>query len=103
MRFIINCFTRLRFCDEFGRLTLSEKGNIGSQADGLMPWFNAPNRKTTHDKILFGHWSTLGLYQQNNATCLDGGCLWGGSLAAIKLDGSNDIISVDCDRSLDPA
>jgi len=101
-RFIINAFTRLRFCDKQGRLNLTEKGNIGTQASDLMPWFNAPNRKTLNHKIIFGHWSTLGVHQQNNATCLDGGCLWGGSLAAIKLDGSDEIISVDCERSVKP-
>ncbi len=102
MRFIINCFTRLRFCDKQGRLNLIEKGDIGTQADGLIPWFDAPNRKTTNHKILFGHWSTLGVHQQNNTVCLDGGCLWGGSLAAIKLDGSNEIISIGCGRTIKP-
>jgi len=102
LRFIINAFTRLRFCDKQGRLNLIEKGDIGTQADDLIPWFNAPNRKTLDHKIVFGHWSTLGIHQQNNVTCLDGGCLWGGSLAAIKLDGSDEIIFVDCERSANP-
>ena len=100
LRFIINCFTRLRFCDKHGRLNLMEKGTIGSQTEGLMPWFDVPNRKTILNKIVFGHWSAIGPHQQNNATCLDSGCLWGGSLSALKLDGSNQIISIDCDRSL---
>ncbi|ORU92480.1 MAG: diadenosine tetraphosphatase [Cycloclasticus sp. symbiont of Bathymodiolus heckerae] len=102
MRFIINCFTRLRFCSEQGRLNLIEKGSLGTQAEGLIPWFDVPNRKTANDKILFGHWSTLGIQQKNNTTCLDGGCLWGGSLAAIKLDGSDEITSVDCKRYSKP-
>ncbi|MDX2425051.1 MAG: symmetrical bis(5'-nucleosyl)-tetraphosphatase [Cycloclasticus sp.] len=102
LRFVINCFTRLRYCDEQGRLHLKEKGAIGTQAEGLLPWFEAPNRKTLNDRLLFGHWSTLGLHKKNNAICLDSGCLWGGKLSAIKLDGSEQIISQDCDASLDP-
>ncbi|ORU91851.1 MAG: diadenosine tetraphosphatase [Cycloclasticus sp. symbiont of Poecilosclerida sp. N] len=98
LRFIINAFTRLRFCDADGRLNLIEKGNVGSQANHLMPWFDVPNRKTSHNNIVFGHWSSLGIHQANNVSCLDGGCLWGGSLAAMKLDGSSAIISVDCER-----
>jgi len=101
MRFIINCFTRLRFCDKHGRLNLKSKGGLGSQPAGLMPWFDVPNRKTVDDNIVFGHWSALGVHNKNNTTCLDGGCLWGGSLAALKL-GSSDIISVDCERTLKP-
>jgi len=102
LRFIINCFTRLRYCDEQGQLNLKEKGAIGSQAEGLIPWFDAPKRKTANEKLLFGHWSTLGLQQKNNAICLDSGCLWGGQLSAIKLDGIEQIISQQCERALKP-
>ncbi|PCH84355.1 MAG: diadenosine tetraphosphatase [Piscirickettsiaceae bacterium] len=102
LRFIINCFTRLRFCDNSGRLNLLEKGAIGTQRDGLIPWFEAPNRKTSQHKIVFGHWSTLGFHQKNNTTCLDTGCLWGDSLSAMKLDGSEQVISIPCERSLKP-
>ncbi|MEH6502307.1 MAG: symmetrical bis(5'-nucleosyl)-tetraphosphatase [Cycloclasticus sp.] len=102
LRFVINCFTRLRYCDEQGRLHLKEKGAIGTQAEGSLPWFETPNRKTLNDKILFGHWSTLGLHKKNNTICLDSGCLWGDKLSAIKLDGSEQIISQDCEASLKP-
>jgi len=102
LRFIINCFTRLRYCDENGQLKFKEKGPLGTQSAGLIPWFDVANRQTINDKILFGHWSTLGLHQANKTTCLDSGCLWGGSLSAINLDGSEQITSVDCNQSLKP-
>lgn len=102
LRFIINCFTRLRYCDKDGQLNFKEKGALGTQPSNLVPWFNAPNRQTINDKLLFGHWSTLGLHQSNKATCLDSGCLWGDSLSAIALDGSEQITSVDCKQSLSP-
>jgi len=102
LRFIINCFTRLRFCDEHGHLELKEKRAPSESTHHLTPWFEVPNRQTANDKIIFGHWSTLGLSNRNNAICLDTGCLWGGQLSAIKLDGTEHVISLSCDGSLKP-
>ena len=86
LRFITNCFTRLRYCDHKGRLALNEKGPPGSQPRELKPWFEWPERKSRDMKILFGHWSTLGNYEGNGVYALDTGCLWGGSLTALRLD-----------------
>lgn len=85
LRFITNAFTRLRFCTHDGRLSLESKGNPSSQADSLLPWYQVPGRATGNDCILFGHWSTLGYRQIDNVWCLDSGCLWGGSLTALRL------------------
>jgi bis(5'-nucleosyl)-tetraphosphatase (symmetrical) len=86
LRFITNCLTRLRFCTPDGALALTEKGEIGSQTPGLVPWFQAAGRKTRHDRIIFGHWSTLGYHEENGVWAIDSGCLWGGALTAIRLD-----------------
>lgn len=85
IRFIVNCFTRLRFCDAEGQLDFNHTGAIGSQPKHLMPWFTVPNRKSADIKIIFGHWSSLGYYHKNNVYGIDTGCLWGGQLTAIKL------------------
>jgi bis(5'-nucleosyl)-tetraphosphatase (symmetrical) len=86
LRFIVNCFTRLRYVNGNGRLKLKVKGAPGSQPKGCLPWFQAPQRQTQNDKILFGHWSTLGFYNADNVVGLDGGCIWGGTLTAINID-----------------
>ncbi|WP_295402175.1 symmetrical bis(5'-nucleosyl)-tetraphosphatase [uncultured Thiocystis sp.] len=86
LRFITNCLTRLRFCAADGTLALKEKGDIGRQAAGLIPWFQVPDRKTRHARIIFGHWSTLGYREEDNVWAIDSGCLWGGALTAIQLD-----------------
>ncbi len=86
LRFITNCLTRLRFCAADGRLALHEKGEIGSQTPGLLPWFQVADRRTRHDRIIFGHWSTLGYYAGDNVWAIDSGCLWGGTLTAIRVD-----------------
>ncbi len=85
-RFITNCVTRLRFCDGEGRLALKEKGPPGSQAWGRMPWFEHPRRATRSQRIVFGHWSTLGYLARHNVWALDTGCLWGGALTILRLD-----------------
>lgn len=97
IRFIINCFTRIRFCDRFGRLDFANNGKVGSQPSHLMPWFTVPERKSMDMRIIFGHWSALGYYQNNNCYAIDTGCLWGGELTAIKLGDPVKRISVDCE------
>ncbi len=96
IRFIINCFTRIRYCDANGRLDFTQNGPIGSQPKNLMPWFDVPGRKSADLRIIFGHWSTLGFYQKNNCICLDTGCLWGGQLTALKLGETPERISIEC-------
>ena len=85
LRFITNCLTRMRYCDKKGRPALKEKGAPGSQEKGYLPWFEHPHRATSGERIVFGHWSTLGYYKGENVWSIDTGCLWGGSLTALKL------------------
>jgi bis(5'-nucleosyl)-tetraphosphatase (symmetrical) len=85
LRFIINCFTRLRYCSSDGVLGLSEKGPPGSQAEHLLPWFEVPARASATERIICGHWSTLGFVNRHNVWSLDTGCLWGGSLTAVRI------------------
>ncbi|MGD8308867.1 MAG: symmetrical bis(5'-nucleosyl)-tetraphosphatase [Chromatiales bacterium] len=86
LRFITNCLTRLRYCDPEGRLALAEKGPPGTQPPPLLPWFQVPGRATAEERILFGHWSTLGYREGDNVWALDSGCLWGGRLTALRID-----------------
>jgi bis(5'-nucleosyl)-tetraphosphatase (symmetrical) len=86
LRFITNCFTRLRYLKADGRLALKEKGPPGTQKTDRLPWFEHPERRSRGERILFGHWSTLGYLAQDNIWALDTGCLWGGSLTALRID-----------------
>jgi bis(5'-nucleosyl)-tetraphosphatase (symmetrical) len=102
LRFITNCFTRLRYCSEEGHLALDEKGPPGSQGYGLQPWFTWQHRNSREAKILFGHWSTLGAYDGDNVHALDTGCLWGGKLTALKLSDTPARIELDCPGTRKP-
>jgi len=87
LRFIVNCFTRLRYVDAGGRLALRVKGAPKkAQRDRLIPWFEAAEARWRGPRIVFGHWSTLGFFSNADVIGLDTGCVWGGSLTAIRLD-----------------
>jgi bis(5'-nucleosyl)-tetraphosphatase (symmetrical) len=102
LRFITNCFTRLRYCDKDGRLALEEKGAPGSQTNGYLPWFAVPGRRSAGLNIVFGHWSTLGERADAGAYPLDTGCVWGGSLTALRLDGEPRWYRIPCPRLSEP-
>jgi len=95
-RFIINCFTRMRYCHTDGRLDLKSKGAPGSQPDGSMPWFAVPGRASRDLNIVFGHWSTLGECNEPGIFPTDSGCLWGGALSALRLDGAPRYTRLPC-------
>ena len=87
LRFICNCFTRIRFCEKnSGKLALDEKGPVDRKKTGLVPWFAMQERQSCDMNILFGHWSTLGAYHSDRLHCLDTGCVWGGKLTALRID-----------------
>jgi bis(5'-nucleosyl)-tetraphosphatase (symmetrical) len=87
LRFIVNCFTRLRYVDANGRLMLRAKGSPKKpQTRSLIPWFEARGARWRGPRIVFGHWSTLGLFSNDDVTNLDTGCVWGGTLTALRLD-----------------
>ncbi len=102
LRFGINCFTRLRYCAADGRLELSAKDAPGAHPPELYPWFQAPGRSNAGTPIVFGHWSTLGVYIGDNVFGLDSGCVWGGHLSALRLDASLELTHVDCPAQLTP-
>lgn len=86
LRFITNCFTRLRYCHEDGRLALKFKGAPENKPLHQKPWFEMPGRASEQDKIVFGHWSTLGTGQYGNVFSLDSGAVWGETLTAVRID-----------------
>lgn len=104
LRFIINVLTRIRFVDADGALDLKTKEGAGAAPPGLVPWFEAPGRRSAGTRIAFGHWSTLGLVDRPDLLALDTGCVWGGALSAARLgdDGAREIVQVACEQAQAP-
>ncbi len=86
LRFIINVLTRLRLCSADGRVNLALKGKPPENDPLWRPWFEADRSLTRDVRIVFGHWSALGLVLRENLAALDTGCVWGGALTALDLD-----------------
>ena len=91
LRFIVNCFTRIRFLNDNHELNFSEKGAPGSNDDHLFPWFTIDDRKSKNEKIIFGHWATVHLgnihdFTPYNVYPIDTGCFWDGDLTAMRLE-----------------
>lgn len=84
MRFAVNAFTRMRFLHEDGCLDFVAKGPPEKFPD-LCPWFRFSQRMALPATVLYGHWSALGLHQENRTICLDTGKVWGGKLTAMRL------------------
>lgn len=101
LRCIVNGLTRLRFCTADGQMEFASKMGTDTAPEGYMPWFDVPDRKTRHDTVVFGHWSTLGLLLRDNLVALDTGCVWGGKLTAVRLD-DRALFQVDCPGFLEP-
>jgi bis(5'-nucleosyl)-tetraphosphatase (symmetrical) len=102
MRVIVNALTRMRFCTPEGAMEFTGKKGADQAPPGHLPWFDAPNRRTAHLTVAFGHWSTLGWLGRSDVYALDTGCAWGGTLSALKLarDGRHEWIQVTCDIDL---
>ena len=102
-RFVINALTRIRFCSADGRLDLKSKEGAGSAPDGHLPWFDVPTRRTRDQPMAFGHWSTLGLVNTKMLLGIDTGCVWGGSLTAVRVDGGRrELLQVPCEQAQRP-
>ena len=96
LRFIINVLTRMRVCTADGRIDISIKGEPPPPPSQLRPWFEYPQRMSREARVIFGHWSALGLVLRANVVGLDTGCVWGGALTALDLDSDRPPLSVPC-------
>ena len=85
LRFIVNVFTRMRFCFLDGTLEFENK-NSPEETDNtvLKPWFEIETLDKTTD-IVFGHWAALmGNASEESVHALDTGCVWGNSLTMLR-------------------
>jgi len=91
LRVIVNAMTRLRFCNAAGEMELRAKG--AEAPPGYLPWFEL--RSGAEPLLICGHWSALGLRITPRLAALDSGCVWGGSLTALRLE-DRTLFQVPC-------
>ena len=83
LRVIVNAMTRMRYCSREGVMELRAKG--AEAPPGFLPWFDT-RPAGEQATIVCGHWSALGLRLTERLAALDSGCVWGGSLVALRLE-----------------
>ncbi len=94
LKFVINSCTRMRFINKKNfSLNLKYKGEISKSNDSLIPWFEITPDSNINQKIVFGHWASLGYFKNNRCIAIDTGCVWGKKLTALDLD-TEEIIQV---------
>ena len=86
LRFIVNCLTRMRMISSNNGLNFSHNGSPWRARRNLRPWYSTQNPATAATRIVFGHWSQLGLIVMPKLLSLDTGCVWGRQLTAVRLD-----------------
>ena len=89
LRVVVNAMTRMRFVTPGGAMEFRAPGTKGPPdkgPPGCVPWFDVPGRRSADHVVVCGHWSALGFRDQPNLLALDTGCLWGGSLTAVRLE-----------------
>ena len=102
-RMVLNVLTRIRYCTPDGTLEFDTKDGSGQAPAGHSAWFDHPERLTRDTPIAFGHWSTLGLQNRPNLLSLDTGCVWGGALTAVRVDGGRrEVAQVSCKQAQAP-
>ena len=65
---------------------MTHTGSPWGARRGLLPWFEFPEPAWDGTRIVFGHWSALGLIVLPKLISLDTGCVWGRQLTAVRLD-----------------
>ena len=101
IRYIVNAFARMRFCDANGKLEFKLKSAPTDSQSEYQPWFVFPNRRNKDYEIFFGHWSTLGAIDAYHIHSTDTGCLWGGQMTAYAIE-SKQRYTVDCEQQCKP-
>lgn len=86
LRFIINTFTRMRMLSTKVGLNFSHTGSPWRGRRDLRPWFDFHDAAVGRTRVIFGHWSALGLMVLPDLISLDTGCVWGRQLTAVRLD-----------------
>lgn len=105
LRVVVNAMTRMRFVTNSGAMELRAAGNKADPDNGpagCVPWFDAPQRQSADHLLVCGHWSALGFRALPNLLTLDTGCLWGGSLTAVRLEDGR-VYRLPCPQQVKPS
>lgn len=87
-RYLINCFTRMRYCKANGEPRFKEK--MAPPIPKRFPWYEVKKHRIIGKQhVIFGHWATLANYKIKvpGVYNIDTACAWDGALTALCIDG----------------
>lgn len=84
-RAIINYFTRMRYLNLDLSMDFDNKTE-NYDAKIMKPWFQFDRALHQNCKIIYGHWASLGIHDENGTLCIDSGCVWEGELSVVQID-----------------
>jgi bis(5'-nucleosyl)-tetraphosphatase (symmetrical) len=86
--FFTNALTRIRICNQKGKIDFKFKGKISQMPKKYDAWFNFRNSFTNkNSQLIFGHWAAIkGKTEKKNILGLDTGCVWGDKLTIMRLE-----------------
>ena len=89
IRCLLNIFTRMRFITADYSMNFKETGASTNNKE-LAPWFESKLNLAADEKIFFGHWASLRAeVSTKHCIAIDGGCVWGHKLVAVRLSDGN--------------
>ena len=77
-------------------MDFTHAGPPANAEKGMVPWFDVPDAAWRGTRIVFGHWSALGLVVRPDLIAVDTGCVWGRQLTAVKLTRKPKVTKVRC-------
>ena len=86
--FFANALTRIRACNDKGKVDFNFKGRINEIPKKLNAWFNFENSIISgNSQLIFGHWAAIkGETKKKDIIGLDTGCVWGDKLTIMRLE-----------------
>ncbi|WP_196156826.1 symmetrical bis(5'-nucleosyl)-tetraphosphatase [Reinekea sp. G2M2-21] len=85
LRFVVNAYTRMRFCAKDATLDFKFKSSPNNGPKGMKPWFQWKHKRK--HRIVFGHWAALmGHTHRGDIIGLDTGYVWGNHMTLMDMD-----------------
>ncbi len=91
-------FTSLRAVTADGQPLEGFSGAPRAVPAGSRPWYDIPSRRSSTETVVFGHWAALGFLRAPGLYGLDTGCVWGGSLTAVRLEDGEVMVEKSVER-----